>query len=724
MIDGSLVRQIFDSIPDAIYFKDRQGQLILVNQAHARGLGLRPEDVVGNTDFDYFPDEQARQMTADDRRVMRTGKPLVDILEQTTRPDGTSHFVSTTKLPRVNKRGKVIGIMGITRDVTSRTRFERDRYRVLFETSQNCIYITTREGQWVDINEAGVKLFGYRNKRQLLKTPVINIYADSAERLKFKKIIEKQDSVKNYELELRKKNGAAIQGIVSAAVRRDENGRILGYQGTILDITERKKAERERETLLERLNQRFRELSCLYGIEQIRRKESSFLDKQMEEVLRLLKPSFRNPGQTHCRIVYEGRVFRSEKFRRSKILFSVPIIVKNKKAGNLEIFYSSRVRRDDLLSKEERGFIVAVAKRLGLFIERKVVDEELQNTLRELKDIKWALDASAIVAITDAKGRIIYVNDKFCEISGYRREELIGEDHRLINSGLHAREHFRDLWQTISSGRIWKGEICNHAKFGRLYWVDTTIIPFLNEKGKPYQYVSIRYEITRRKMMEEAMKKLPQRIIQAQEKERESISREIHDDLGQSLVVLKMLIQSSLPRGGSGPGRNQQEYQKVIACVDGVIEKTRALAAGLRPSALEVLGLSSALEALVEHFSERGGLKIMYKPVSLENLQFRGEIINLYRIVQEALTNIVRHARAVKAEIVMRRRRGRLLITVKDNGIGLMMGRSPEVRMSRSGLGLSTMEERARLLDGTLRIHSSPGQGTLLEIDIPVLKEA
>lgn len=169
----------------------------------------------------------------------------------------------------------------------------------------------------------------------------------------------------------------------------------------------------------------------------------------------------------------------------------------------------------------------------------------LKTQILELNDYKFALDTAAIVAITNVKGKITYVNDKFCEISGFSREELLDQDHEIINSGYHSSEFIRKMWETIAQGEVWRGEFKNLAKDGSYYWVDTTIVPFLNEKGKPYMYLTIRIDITNKKSLEEDLRSYQTHLEEKVQERTQELENERNrvKEMNEELITQNELIE-------------------------------------------------------------------------------------------------------------------------------------------------------------------------------------
>jgi len=245
------LQSLIQAIPDAVFFKDVQGRHLLANKAVEEFFGMKQEEIVGKTNEELgMPPELAEYCQKSDAEIMRTQKPL-RTEEQSSK--GTEKiFLDTIKVPIFDDKGKAIGLVGVSRDITElklaeeTLRKSEERYRTLFEESKDVVYISTPEGKFVDINPAGVELFGYSSKEELFKIDITQaLYFNPEERQKFQQAIEKQGYVKDFELVLKRKDGRKVIVLVTATTVRDEKGNISGYRGIIRDVTKHKYAEEE-----------------------------------------------------------------------------------------------------------------------------------------------------------------------------------------------------------------------------------------------------------------------------------------------------------------------------------------------------------------------------------------------------------------------------------------------------------------------------------------------
>lgn len=355
--------------------------------------------------------------------------------------------------------------------------------------------------------------------------------------------------------------------------------------------------------------------------------------------------------------------------------------------------------------------------------DRKRAEGNLKETIKENIDIKFALDQSSIVAFTDAKGVITSVNDKFCEISKYSREEIIGKDHNILNSGYHSKDFFKNLWKTIGTGNVWKGEIRNKAKDGTYYWVDTTIVPFLNDKGMPYQYLAIRNDITERKRTEEVLHRQDKLAAVGQ------LAAGVAHEIRNPLTSMKGYAEF-LQLDEKDPER--MEFLSIILDeidrVNTIVEDFMVLA---KPKAVEleeknVVPVIQNVVSLLEFEARKKNVRLTFDcsqeiiQIECDENRLKQVFLNFIKNGIEAMPNGGElHVKTIIHD-------NNVHISIQDTGVGISKEKLKKLgepffttKKNGNGLGLMVSFKIIESHNGKVFVESEPNKGTTFNILLP-----
>lgn len=387
-----------------------------------------------------------------------------------------------------------------------------------------------------------------------------------------------------------------------------------------------------------------------------------------------------------------------------------------------------------------RGLAILVIWMTALLIASRARTRLIRDEkIRELDFQKYALDEHAIVSATDIKGNILYVNDKFCDISGYSRDELIGKNHRILKSGEHSPEVYEVMWKTISNGQPWHGEIKNHKKDGGYYWVQASIVPFLNEKGRPFQYISIRTDITQRKDAEQQA----EAANVAKSEFLSSMSHELRTPMNAILGFSQMMKYSPTEKLTDTQNESVDNILRaggyLMELINQVLElsKIETGKVTLDISDVSIREIVDNCLIIVAGRADKEGITIIDQTDEGELPKLRTDGTRLTQALLNILSNAIKYNKAGGSVTVScEDAPGNMLrIKVADTGSGIPADKQenlfkPFDRLGRearniegTGIGLTIAKQIVELLGGQIGFESVENEGSTFWIDVPTSRE-
>jgi PAS domain S-box-containing protein len=740
------LRATLASIGDGVITTDPQGRITMLNAMAQALTGWSQNEGAGQpiTRVFHIVNEETRAEVANPvHRALGEGK-IVGLANHSLliAKDGTERVIDDSAAP-IKEGSTVVGAVLVFRDISERKDAEaalREREHFLARIANvmpGMVHVfDLAEQRPVFINPAVTSVLGYSDAE------VLAMGAEAATRLvhpedlpRFEQHMRKihqlgDGETADFEYRIRDTTGAWHWFLSRDVVfTRDTAGGVRQIIGTATDITERKRAD---EVLRESLDQ-----------QRLFIENAPTAIAHFDRDMRYLSANRRwlNDyglsddiiGRSHYAVFPEvpdawkdvhRRALAGEVVRADADPFDRP--------GGVTQWLNWEVRpwHD---AKGEIGGIVIGAEDIT---QRKLAEEALRaSLLRKVDTLKPALDEHAIVAMTDPQGRITFVSDKFCAISKYTRDELLGQDHRIINSGHHPKAFYANLWGTIARGEVWHGEIRNRAKDNSVYWVDTIIVPVLDESGKPRQYVAIRADITEHVQAEEELREADRH----KDEFLATLAHELRNPLApvrNAVQILRLKI-PAMPDLQWACDVIDRQTQAMSRLIDDLMDVSR-ISRGKVELTREPLELAKVLHAAVE--TSRPLIEQMEHKLTVTlppgPLIVDADMTRLAQVFNNLLNNAAKYTeRGGRIELTATPQGSDVVVLVRDNGIGIAADKLPslfrmfsqvEAALSRSqgglGIGLYLVKRLVEMHGGKIDVRSDgPGLGSEFRVRLPLV---
>ncbi len=736
----ALLQSIIEGTLDAVYVKDTQGRYLLFNKGAEKFIGKKAEEVLGKDDYFLFPAPQASVVMEGDLQVMKGGK-TISYEEQVTDSNGQLTTFLSSKGPVFDKDNNVTGLFGIARDITERKKLEE---KFLFiskavESSNNAIGISNEKGHHFYQNKALSDLFGYATAEELEAAGGGSavVYNPELAKEMFANILRGESWIG--ELEMVTKSGHVFWAFERADAIKDSQGNIIGLIGIITDISELKLTEEKLKESEARLADIvFSMGDWVWEVDEQGRytfsseKASKILGYAAEEILGKTPFDFM-PADEAQRVatifseiaMHKKPIIDLENLNISKtgekiylLTNGVPILDKE---GNLKGYrgvdkdITSRKNLEE--SRNQRLVEIEQNRKtlLSILEDQKEIERKLRESEKHYRSL-FENSGDGILYLS-SNLEIVSLNDSYAKMHGYTMEEMrklklqdiVVEDLSKI---------VQDGGNRIMSGETLRFEAKHIHKDGHI--IECAVSTFVISTPTDHMIVAFHRDITERNKIAQELANAYEQLVklyghqnEIKENERTRISREIHDELGQLLSALKI----DLGRTKEQVENKSEVIKKLnsmILMADQTIKAVQRISSDLRPGLIDDLGLIPTLEWYCQEFEKRTSIRSHFKSDDVEFMDANRNIV-LYRILQESLTNVMRHSEAKNVFVNLRKEDHSVLLEVIDDGIGM----NPEKANDRNSLGFIGMRERIKPYKGNLMISSTPNKETKLSIEIP-----